>query len=43
MGNVYAMPSYIQYSSIIAYSLANAYYAGTVLFPDAFADVYFAA
>ena len=42
-GNVYAMPSYNQYSTNIAYSLANAYYAGTVLFPEAFADVNFAA
>ena len=42
-GNVYAMPSYNQYSTNMAYSLANAYYAGTVLFPEAFADVNFAA
>ena len=42
-GNVYAMPSYNQYSTNIAYSLANAYYAGTVLFPKQFADVDFAA
>ena len=42
-GNVYAMPSYNQYSTNIAYSLANAYYAGTVLFPKLFADVDFAA
>lgn len=42
-GNVYAMPSYNQYSTNIAYSLANAYYAGTVLFPEVFADVNFAA
>lgn len=41
-GNVYAMPSYNQYSTNIAYSLANAYYAGTVLFRKQFADVDFA-
>lgn len=42
-GNVYAMPSYNQYATNIAYSLTNAYYAGTVLFPKQFADVDFAA
>lgn len=38
---VYAMPSFNQYSTNIAYSLANAYYAGTVLYPEAFGDVDF--
>ena len=40
---VYAMPSYNQYSTNIAYSLADAYYAGTILYPERFADVDFAA
>lgn len=40
---VYAMPSYNQYSTNVAYSLADAYYAGTVLYPDRFADIDFAA
>ena len=40
---VYTMPSYNQYSTNVSYSLANAYYAGTVLFPDRFADVDFPA
>lgn len=40
---VYAMPSYNQYSTNVAYSLANAYYAGTILLPERFADVNFAA
>lgn len=40
-GRVYAMPSYNQYSTNVSYSLANAYYAGTVLYPKEFADVDF--
>lgn len=40
---VYTMPSYNQYSTNVTYSLANAYYAGTILFPDRFADVDFPA
>lgn len=40
-GHVFAMPSFNQYSTNIAYSLSNAYYAGTVLFPEAFSDIDF--
>lgn len=38
---VYSLPSYNQYSTNVSYSLADAYYAGTVLFPERFADVDF--
>lgn len=38
---VYSLPSYNQYSTNVAYSLANAYYVGSVLHPERFADVDF--
>ena len=40
-GEVYTMPSTNAAGPNITYLLMNAYYAGTVLFPDAFADVDF--
>ena len=40
-GNVYTMPSTNSAGPNITYLLMNAYYAGTVLFPDEFSDVDF--
>ena len=42
-GNVYTMPSTNSAGPNITYLLMNAYYAGTVLFPDEFSDVDFRA
>lgn len=42
-GEVYAMPSFNNYSTNATYALANAYYAGTVLYPAQFQDVDIAA
>ena len=42
-GQVYACVSYNNYSTNVGYAIADAYYAGTVLFPDRFADVDIAA
>ena len=38
-GNVYSMPSFNNCSTNITYAIMNAYYAGIVLYPEAFADV----
>ena len=38
-GNIYTMPSFNNCSTNITYAIMNAYYAGIVLYPDAFADV----
>ena len=38
-GHVYTMPSFNQCSTNITYAIMNAYYAGIVLYPEAFADV----
>jgi len=38
-GQVYTMPSFNNCSMNISYALMNAYYAGTVLFPEQFTDV----
>jgi iron complex transport system substrate-binding protein len=38
-GQVYTMPSFNNMSMNISYALMDAYYAGTVLFPEQFADV----
>lgn len=38
-GNVYTMPSFNNYSTNITYCLINAYWAGSLLYPQAFADV----
>ena len=38
-GRVYTMPSFNGNGTNITYALMNAYYAGTVLFPEQFADV----
>ena len=38
-GNVYTMPSFNNCSTNITYAIMNAYYAGIVLYPQAFADV----
>ncbi len=38
-GRVYTMPSFNNCSMNITYALMNAYYAGIVLFPNAFVDV----
>lgn len=40
-GNVYSMPSTNSAGPNITYLLMNAYYAGTVLFPDSFSDIDF--
>ena len=40
-GEVYTMPSTNSAGPNITYLLMNAYYAGTVLFPDEFSDVDF--
>lgn len=42
-GQVYACVSYNNYSTNVGYAIADAYYAGTVLFPEQFADVDIAA
>lgn len=42
-GNVYSCISFNNYSTNVGYAIADAYYAGTVLFPEAFADVDIAA
>ena len=38
-GKVYACVSFNNYSTNVGYALADAYYAGTVMFPEQFADV----
>lgn len=38
-GNLYTMPSFNNCSTNITYAIMNAYYAGIVLYPEAFADV----
>lgn len=38
-GNVYTMPSFNNASTNITYCLMNGYWAGMVLYPDAFADL----
>ena len=38
-GRVYTMPAFNNAGTNITYALINAYYAGTVLFPEQFADV----
>ena len=38
-GNVYTMPSFNNCSTNITYALMDAYYAGMVLYPEAFSDV----
>lgn len=38
-GNLYTMPSFNNYSTNITYCLMDAYYAGTVLYPEQFADI----
>ena len=38
-GNVYACISYNNYSTNVGYALADAYYVGSVMFPDRFSDV----
>ena len=38
-GRVYSCISFNNYSTNVGYALADAYYAGTVLFPERFADV----
>ena len=38
-GNVYTMPSFNNCGTNITYALMDAYYAGMVLYPEAFADV----
>jgi iron complex transport system substrate-binding protein len=38
-GRVYAMPAFNHAGTNITYAFINAYYAGTVLFPEQFADV----
>ena len=38
-GQVYTMPSFNNCGTNITYAIMNAYYAGIVLYPDAFADV----
>ncbi|MCL2201066.1 MAG: ABC transporter substrate-binding protein [Oscillospiraceae bacterium] len=41
-GRVYTLPSFNNAGTNITYALINAYFAGTVLFPEQFADVYIA-
>ena len=38
-GKLYACVSFNNYSTNVGYALANAYYAGSVIYPDRFADV----
>ena len=38
-GKIYTMPSFNNCSTNITYAIMNAYYAGIVLYPEAFADV----
>lgn len=38
-GNLYSCISFNNYSTNVGYAIADAYYAGTVLFPEQFADV----
>ena len=38
-GNLYTMPSFNNCSTNITYAIMNAYYAGIVLYPEAFQDV----
>ena len=38
-GEIYTMPSFNNCGTNITYAIMNAYYAGIVLFPEAFADV----
>lgn len=42
-GQVYACVSYNNYSTNVGYAIADAYYAGSVLFPEQFADIDIAA
>ena len=38
-GQLYSCPSFNNYSTNVGYALADAYYAGTVLFPQQFSDI----
>lgn len=38
-GEVYSMPSFNNYSTNIAYCLINGYWAGSIIFPEQFADM----
>ncbi len=38
-GEIYAMPSFNNYSTNVTYAIIGAYYAGTVLYPEQFADI----
>lgn len=38
-GNIYSMPSFNNCGTNVTYALMDAYYAGAVLYPDAFSDV----
>lgn len=42
-GNLYSCISFNNYSTNVGYALADAYYAGTVMFPEAFSDIDIAA
>lgn len=42
-GRVYTMPSFNNCGTNVSYALMNAYFAGTVLFPERFADIEIAA
>ena len=42
-GDVYSCISFNNYSTNVSYALADAYYAGTVMFPEQFADIDIAA
>jgi iron complex transport system substrate-binding protein len=42
-GNLYSCVSFNNYSTNVGYALADAYYAGIVMFPDQFADIEIAA
>ena len=41
-GRVYTMPAFNYAGTNITYALINAYFAGTILFPEQFADIYIA-
>ena len=38
-GEIYTMPSFNNYSTNITYALMDAYFSGTVLYPEKFADI----
>ena len=38
-GKVYTMPSFNNYSTNITYCLMDAYFAGTILYPEQFKDI----